>query len=79
MKGNEFDFPCSYSFRNYEAWINEGITFPPIEPAKNNRIEQLETRIGELEDRRDSPPKLQLSPNNRNKQEKKRRWKGFDV
>lgn len=29
-----YDFPCSYTFRAYEALIHEGIELPPIEPSE---------------------------------------------
>lgn len=27
-----YDFPCSFTFRAYEALINEGMELPPLEP-----------------------------------------------
>ena len=32
MNDNSFDFPCSYTFRRYESFINEGILLPLLEP-----------------------------------------------
>lgn len=43
-----FDFPCSYVFRRYAAWVNQGILLPPIddiqhpvgEPTQKERFEK---------------------------------------
>ncbi len=29
-----FDFPCSRTYRAYEAWLNEGIDLPSIEVSR---------------------------------------------
>lgn len=50
-----YDFPCSYTFRAYEAEIDEGIRLPTLESRNQeylDEIEQLKRRIEFLEGRR---------------------------
>lgn len=46
----ELDFPCSWTFRRYEAFANYGIVLPDIEtsddPHVEDRIKALEEVIG---------------------------------
>ncbi len=50
-----YDFPVSYTFRRYEAWLEDGIELPALVPSYNDELPIInEQYVGEHPERWDS-------------------------